>query len=800
MDGHMIEWEVLEDERLPEDIPEAKPPRKPLPWKPILAVVLVLAVVTMGGVAWRLRVVEEQVRTDIEQLVLREERAIRLGISEQAIAFADPDAPLAWKGWYQSIYTPSELPLPTPMIESVEQAGDVALVVAKYEMEGYVWRNARAYRLTEEAWRRTPIPRTLWDRREAHRSDFFMLEMNALEEELVPPEPLAEMLETFRTAWSEAWLIENATPLKITFSPDETLNEPEFSLQQITLRSPLLNPTPTFAAPNACSLGILETVARVYSGELYATGEDEYLRVVMRDAVLEELTQSTNGVCQVVEQATVLPASALGLPPNFGDYLVRVGGIGAAYTFIQNAIPDLDLDRAAQAATGHPMAVLQYGATEYPTNPNATQIQAAGTLSGGINYGEIVRGIVGDDMTVQVRERQGVTVEISLSGTMQAVAASGMMGCFQVGSQVAYTWEANTKVRDIRLLSRPVDRIGVTNLPPVTRLIYQQEREGTTYVYAQTAERDTVELFHVAESVQIVPHPTTQALAFLSHDGCGWVLNEYNGKDLGDGDKRLQRWSIPVEPERVIWVGNQAAVVVQTEDEWARDYWQVYLPAEPAATESPLERAEELLSLAAGNQGRLLGYSPARPGFLISDDHALHWTVQDDDVSLVGGEVATLPYRFADNVEYSALSFDGRWLAYTVYPTDGRSDLNVLDTFENEQIYLNTIPIDQAGGETRWGLGDTPSIAFAVGDLGLSGDSDMSIHLYEISENGEGYQGHTYFANGEIDQLRWCSVEPEILTFRETTEVGSRNLTWNGLDSSTPLTEYDEADRILWCP
>lgn len=790
----MIEWEILDEERLPEEAPQPKAPRKPLPWKGILAVVLLVAVVAGGGVAWRLRVVEAQVRNDIEQVVLREERAIRLGVADQAITFADPAAPLAWKGWYQSIYTPSELPLPAPTIESVTHAGDVVLVVAKYEMEGYVWRNARAYRLTEEAWRRTPIPPDLWARREAHRSNFFILEMNGLEESLLPPKPLAEMLETFRTAWSEAWALDNATPLTITFSSDETLTDPEFSLQQITLRSPLLNPTPTFAAPNACSLGMLEAVAQVYSGELYATGEDAYLRVVMRDAVLEELTQSINGVCQVVEQVQLPPPSALGLPANFGAYLIEVGGIQAAYAFIQNALPDINLERAAQAATGHPLAVLRYGAEEYANNPNAAHIQAAGTLSGAISYGEIVREIVGDDMTMQLREQQGVTVEISLSGTMQSVATSGLMSCYREGSQVAFTWEANTRVRNMRVLSRPVDPIAVTPLPPDARLIYQRQENDSTYVYAINTEGESVELFQLMEQIQIVPHAASPKVAFLSRYGCGWILNEYNGTE-----STLRRWAVPLEPERVIWVGNQPGVVLQQQDDWGRAYWQVYLPASPSSPASLVDLEAGQLIVAAGNRGRLLGYSPDRQGYLMSDNHALHWTVAADDIPMIGGNVATLPYRFAENVEFSALSFNGRWLAYTVYPSDGRSDFNVLDTFENEQIYLNTIPTDQAGGESRWGLGAVPNIAVAVGDLGLAADSDMSVHLYEAVAGSDRYTEHRFRSDGEVDQLRWCSGTPARLTFRESTEVASRYLMWDGVNAATPMTEADDADRILWC-
>jgi hypothetical protein len=781
----MIEWEVLEEDKLPEEPDSPKRPRKPIPWKPILLVLILVAVVAGGGVAWRLRVVEQQVRADLEQLVLREERAIRLGVSEQASTFADPNAPLGWKAWYQSIYTPSELPLPTPTIASIERDGDVALVVVTYEMEGYEWRNARAYRLTETAWRRTAIPRSLWERRQAHASDFFIFDMTALEETLLPPEPMAQTLETFRMAWGESWPLDNAAPIKIIFSSDETLNQPQFALQEITLRSPLLNPTPTFAPPNACSLGILEALAQVYSGELYASGEDEYLRVVMRQAVLEELLSQQNGGCRIVEQARAIPPrSALGLPAGFAEYVVKVGGVQAAYTFLQSALPDLNLERAAQAATGHPLLVLVYGAEQYPRNPNATLIQAAGTVSGGINYGEIVRGIVGDDMTLRVREQQGVTVEIALSGTMQSVVGSGLPACLREGSQIAFTWEENTRVRDVTLLTHTITPIGVELLPPTTRLIYQQEGLGNTYVYALTAEGETVQLFQLAESVQITPHPVTQELAFLSRDGCSWVLNEYEGTQ-----STLRRWAVPGTPDRVIWVGNQPAVTVQTEDERGRAYWQVYMGEEQGG----------MMRLVAGNRGRLLGYSPARPGYLVSDDNALHWALEAETIAPIGGELATLPYRFAENVEYSSLSFDGRRLAYTVYPPDGRSDFNVLDTFENDQMYLNTIPANEAGGETRWSIGESPNVAVAVGDLGIALDAGMQVQMYTQVEDGSRYETRTYRANGEVDQLRWCSINTNQLTFRITGESRTRTVVWDGTNES-PIPMLEDGARILWCP
>ena len=99
-------------------------------------------------------------------------------------------------------------------------------------------------------------------------------------------------------------------------------------------------------------------------------------------------------------------------------------------------------------------------------------------------------------------------------------------------------------------------------------------------------------------------------------------------------------------------------------------------------------------------------------------DHALHWMPDGGLTPRPGNELATLPFRFEENVEFSALSPDGRWLAYTLYPADGRSDINVLNTIEMEQRYLNTIPIDEAGGETRWSTtgARAPTLAMVVGD------------------------------------------------------------------------------------
>ncbi len=781
----MIEWEVLDNEPIPQESTEQRPPRKPLPWKWIVAITLLAVLVVGSGVAWRYRVAQQQLKEDIEQIVVREERAVRLGIGEQASTFADPDASVAWKAWYRSTYAPSELPLPTPMIEDIEQDDGTVLVTVRYALADEVWRNVRSYRLVNNEWRRTPIPAALWQRVAPEETPFFTLEMSKLEAVLVPPEALAQTLTIFREAWREAWPLDNHQPLTVTFSPDETLTEPQFTNQHITIRSPLLNPSPGFDPPTACSLGLITALAQTYSGELNTTGEEEYLRITMRQAVVNDIIENTDGLCQVVDSA-ILPPDVLGVPPAFADYLIYIGGRSAPKEFIDTFVitgnPYYGMLQAAPQIIDYQLLLYAARRSEMQGHPLPI---TSGTLTGtGIGYGTIVRSIDKRDSTLDVRSTTGVINTLSLDSVLQSAFAAPDMTCLTEGNKIAFTYGEGEKVEDVRLLDRVLETIDVPALPATTRLIYQRNTADGTEVYARTAEGNSVQLVRVPGGTQIYPNAVTMDFAFLTQDACGWIVNHFDGQSA-----TLKRWALPtVTPRRLLWVLNSPMAVVQATDSQNNDYWQLYTVGE---------------NVTAANVGTLVGFRPFPHSYLMQYDHALQWTVPtvypgDLPTVRVVGDIEPIPYRFTANTEFSALSVDGRWLTYTVYPSDGRSDLNVLDLYAQQQRYLTTIPPSSAGGQSQWTTQVTPTYGVIIGALGETRDSGMSVLRYTMLPDDKGAEAQMYRATGEIDNLQWCR-DGTTLTFRETTALGSRIVAWNG-DQNSVLTDFDEADKVLWCP
>ncbi len=154
----MVEWDVPgEDEAQSRAAKPHPPARRRTAWR-LLAGLLLLALLLGVWLIWReARAREADLRADLTQVVLDEERTFHFGVAEQASELADPDAPVEWLVCYEAAFRIAIGKMPIPKITSIERQGSVAVVVLHYRDSTTTWQTQRAYRLVNNRWRRTPL-------------------------------------------------------------------------------------------------------------------------------------------------------------------------------------------------------------------------------------------------------------------------------------------------------------------------------------------------------------------------------------------------------------------------------------------------------------------------------------------------------------------------------------------------------------------------------------------------------------------------------------------------------------------
>jgi hypothetical protein len=173
----MVDWEVREGERLPEERFTRQRVRRWRRWlTPALVVLVVILAVTL--VAWRqLREADARLREDIAQTIAREEQALRLGVVGEFSALADPVAPPEWLAKYQQAFQPVRTPAAMPELLAVRRSGETVVATLARGMDGGMLPEQRAYRLVGGTWRRTPLaPHLPAGPAEEQASAYFMLQ------------------------------------------------------------------------------------------------------------------------------------------------------------------------------------------------------------------------------------------------------------------------------------------------------------------------------------------------------------------------------------------------------------------------------------------------------------------------------------------------------------------------------------------------------------------------------------------------------------------------------------------------
>jgi hypothetical protein len=293
----MVEWKVLEDETLPEEIEQ--PRRRPLWRRGFLVVLLVAGLLLIGyqGLRQLAEAREARLREDIERAV---------GQEEYAHPLVDPAAPPEWIWRYQNSLGQVD-DGPAPEVESIEYDQNVALVTVRYRDEDTEWRAVRSYRHIAGEWRRTPTPVDRWGETSAHRSPHFTLWMGDRDASVLPPGELLAFLEQFRSDFGALWplVLPDDSNLTIRIIPQElytTRGEPlraRWDEREIIFNSPLVTryeessdlPPPALyrtelAASVASVLDHLHSRGRPFEGSYV---EDSALRSMLRHAVARNL-------------------------------------------------------------------------------------------------------------------------------------------------------------------------------------------------------------------------------------------------------------------------------------------------------------------------------------------------------------------------------------------------------------------------------------------------------------------------------------------------------------------------------
>ena len=155
----MLQWNV-------EDEPGRGPPRADARtggqrWR-ARALIPVVAVAALVGVAWRLQKQEEALRETFAGVVQRETRAMAFGQQAEAALLRDPTAPDLWAFLYDEQFRWAR-PIPvSPQVERVTLSEDSALVELSWLLEAGAGSapvlEQRAYRRVGDGWVRTELP------------------------------------------------------------------------------------------------------------------------------------------------------------------------------------------------------------------------------------------------------------------------------------------------------------------------------------------------------------------------------------------------------------------------------------------------------------------------------------------------------------------------------------------------------------------------------------------------------------------------------------------------------------------
>lgn len=156
----MLDWEIVESEEAPPPLPpEAPPGRSRLTWLWLIAVVLLIPLAAISLVRHQVGERRALMERDLRAVVQAEARARAFGLRQQALDYLAPEGvSRAWRSAFVRSFS-------EPGDEESLEIDDVTLdaeggALVTLSLGGVP--HLRYYRLTEDGWRRAPLPEGLW--------------------------------------------------------------------------------------------------------------------------------------------------------------------------------------------------------------------------------------------------------------------------------------------------------------------------------------------------------------------------------------------------------------------------------------------------------------------------------------------------------------------------------------------------------------------------------------------------------------------------------------------------------------
>lgn len=757
-----LDWQVLENEPLP-DAEEAQPrARRRLPWRRVLLAVLLIGLA--GGLGfWRwVGYQETRLRDDLQRTVLQEERALRFGLAEQVRDLVDPSAPDGWTERYRRTFRAPAQEWSSPELLTIERRLDVAMVTLAFTSGEAEWRRVRAYRLVDDGWRRTPVPADWWGEPQAYTSEHFTLWMSDRDAEMLPPADLLAFLEGYRA--DLAAVVEGADdePLTIRVQPyDLSGFTPDANRVQgdntFVFNSPLLaeqEALPFLLPTRAYRYTLAQQVRSGITGRTAQPGQPAVLSAVVRYLLLtdEERRQYREWMLNqrnIDTSVTLDEGQPIAIPLLLPDYLAEAAGLDTLGEFSARWADTNSVTLAAEQVFGRPFAGLVEEAWLWvergagTRRPSARGEERTATLLA-------VTGEAPFRALVAVEEGRGVLdLQVDSDAALPLPAH-----CLGRGSVLRFRQtvgdDTGAQAETISLETLRLPALPYPPAPVGTRTLITRQDGAATRVVALDEHGTETPLFTLPKGAALVVHPRDASFAFLLQDECGTSANQFVARD-----NRYTRAPATLEGAGHLFWAEPLYLVDDTSQQAEEPRWTIsaVLPGEVG---EPTERAVT----AEQAWGHLMGHGyVAEPRLMQFGDGTLQWFSL---VRVLGGSGILLrdaDLALPEGAEMQSVSLDGRWLAYTAPgEVEGSAVLYALNTETNRATLLHRAPEGTAYGEMVWEPAGVPTLLVALGaeEPGEAfSDALLGFNMGQADRTLL-FSPQRYNLSGTVSGLHWC--------------------------------------------
>ncbi|MBA3532731.1 MAG: hypothetical protein H0T73_12470 [Ardenticatenales bacterium] len=779
----MLEWKVFNEEPLPED-PEEVPPPSRSPW--LLRVLLIAGLLLAGwGLSHYLGQQDTRLREDLAEVVIQEERALRVASVDQAANLSDPSAPPDWQLRYQATFKQREERLPLPQVEQVEFSGNVALVTLRHDTADGKWLSVRAYRLMQGQWQRTPVPADLWGKAKLYRSAHFSVWMSDRDAALLPPEELLRFLEQFYIHFSLQWPVEpGERSLTLHLEPHDL--EPVLHASQEAQAQPLFLTSPLTANYD---YGLAEPPSRSYHYEMasavaghldmfagtedYRNPDETALRVRLREALVrfilltaEEQSRYREGV-RHQQEGLQLPDGQLSIPTTvfLADYLVATQGPEALATLSRARLRSVDLRAAMIHAFGIPLEEMlveirlwmerSANATSSPANDERGRATLLRVLDD--EPFEAMLLLEGSGQLVRYRSNEVVRLPIALS-------------CLGMGSQLSFRSlsEPSPEVlgEALRLDVHRLPSLVAPPLPEGPAILIQRQQNNRIEFFALEEQGKEWPLFTLPNNTEILTNPYQARFAFLYQDRCGLSVNQYI-----PGEPLLTRAPVALRGKGHLLFAQEQLYLLDDASEGNDLNWLV----SPVQSWQTGQAIEYQIAGALGLD-QVLGRLDGGGHYLLHlRNGEMIW------LDLLRAELRTAHVWLPTEGEVKTISPGGRWLLYTLPSAsgDGATDLHIHDLEDDWPSGYRSSPATTFG-EIAWALDGTFQFVTRTGiplQNRVAGNTLLQVRLFPDQRRVPEVQ--PFYLDGQIDQLQWCA--DGALFYRLTRDSGSDTVIATGL-------------------